>query len=92
MFFNWKHKSSESNIVSAYLEFTIQEKGLLDQGPFVRIESDYIRTKIIEFDEMNSIELTNFYDITIGFDEVATIISNVDILIEPILDINGLIV
>ena len=30
--------------------------------------------------------------IAIGFDDVNTIISNVDILIEPILNINGLIV
>ena len=61
-------KSSESNIISAYIEFTFQENKIFKASTFRRIESDYLRKRIIEFDEMNSIYFRNFYNTTLGIE------------------------
>ena len=61
-------KSSESNIASAYLEFTFQENEIFKAKAFIRIESDYLNKRIIELDETNSIYITNFYNTTLGIE------------------------
>ena len=61
-------KSSESFLVFLYIEFNIQENELLKNRILRRIESDYLETIILEIDEINAIEKTNFYSTILGIE------------------------